>query len=385
MSRKIAIIGGGNLGAAIADGLIQSEFSRPVELTITRRNLSTLSRFAERGCMVHSDNKKAVKDSEIIIVKELKTVLNPKKHLVVSVVTGAWIQQLLAVIGKPVPVIRAMPNTAIAIQQSMTCLAHAGASVPQLNYIQQLFDQLGKTVIIDEKLMDAATILGACGTAYAMRYIRANIQGGIEIGFDASTATLIAAQTVKGAAELLLQKGTHPEQEIDKVTTPKGCTIAGLNEMEHQGFSSSLIRGIVAIALINFPGKSILFIFSKTKTDLHMKNFFPLLLLFAALSVISCNNEKKEDKADAKTDAPQKVETPGTPAQAQTASAAVTAHVCIAECKDGTHLYAHNEVGHTCTDVCGSPHNCDPTCKAGNHTYAHGESGHTCTDMCIKM
>ena len=113
-----------------------------------------------------------------------------------------------------------------------------------------------------------------------------------------------------------------------------------------------------------------------------MKNFFPLLLLFAALSVVSCNNEKKEDKADAKTDAPQKVETPGTPAQAQTA---LTAHVCIAECKDGTHLYAHNEVGHTCTDVCGSPHNCDPTCKAGNHTYAHGESGHTCTDMCIKM
>ena len=79
---------------------------------------------------------------------------------------------------------------------------------------------------------------------HAMRYIRANIQGGIEIGFDAATASLIAAQTVKGAAELLLQKGTHPEQEIDKVTTPKGCTIAGLNEMEHQGFSSSLIRGI---------------------------------------------------------------------------------------------------------------------------------------------
>ena len=98
--------------------------------------------------------------------------------------------------------------------------------------------------MIDEKLMEAATVLGACGTAYAMRYIRANIQGGIEIGFDAATASLIAAQTVKGAAELLLQKGTHPEQEIDKVTTPKGCTIAGLNEMEHQGFSSSLIKGI---------------------------------------------------------------------------------------------------------------------------------------------
>src|SRR5204863_5337511 len=108
-----------------------------------------------------------------------------------------------------------------------------------------LFNKLGQTVIIEEKLMEAATIIGACGTAYAMRYIRANIQGGIEIGFDAKTASLIAAQTVKGAAELLLQKGTHPEYEIDKVTTPKGCTIAGLNEMEHQGFSSSLIKGLV--------------------------------------------------------------------------------------------------------------------------------------------
>ena len=257
MSKKIAIIGGGNLGASIAEGLIQSEFSRPVELSITRRNLSPLSRFAEQGSMVHSDNKKAVKTAEIIIlavkpynfadiIDEIKTTLDPKKHVVVSVITGVWIEQIQKAIGKPVPVIRAMPNTAIAIQQSMTCLAHADASTSQINYIRQLFDQLGKTVMIDEKLMDAATILGACGTAYAMRYIRANIQGGIEIGFDAATATLIAAQTVKGAAQLLLDKGSHPEQEIDKVTTPKGCTIAGLNEMEHQGFSSSLIRGVVA-------------------------------------------------------------------------------------------------------------------------------------------
>lgn len=257
MAKKIAIIGGGNLGASIADGLILSEFSRPVELTVTRRNLASLSRFSERGTLVHSDNRRAVRDSEVIIlavkpynyaevVKEIKTLLNPKKHIVVSVITGVWIEQLQQAIGKPVPVIRAMPNTAIAIQQSMTCLAHANASPAQLQFVKDLFDQLGKTALIDEKLMDAATVLGACGTAYAMRYIRANIQGGIEIGFDASTATLIAAQTVKGAADLLLQKGTHPEHEIDKVTTPKGCTIAGLNEMEHQGFSSSLIRGLVA-------------------------------------------------------------------------------------------------------------------------------------------
>ncbi|MBN8789943.1 MAG: pyrroline-5-carboxylate reductase, partial [Terrimonas sp.] len=133
-----------------------------------------------------------------------------------------------------------------AIQQSMTCISARDITSDQLEYVKDIFNQLGRVVVIEEKLMDASTVLAACGTAYAMRYIRANIQGGIQIGFDAKTASLIAAQTVLGAAQLLLQKNTHPEHEIDKVTTPKGCTIAGLNEMEHQGFSSSLIKGIVA-------------------------------------------------------------------------------------------------------------------------------------------
>jgi pyrroline-5-carboxylate reductase len=103
---------------------------------------------------------------------------------------------------------------------------------------------MGKTTFIQEELMDAATVLGACGIAYVMRFIRAMVQGGIEIGFDAKTASSIVTQTVKGAAELLIERGSHPESEIDKVTTPKGCTIAGLNEMEHHGFSSALIKGI---------------------------------------------------------------------------------------------------------------------------------------------
>ncbi len=92
--------------------------------------------------------------------------------------------------------------------------------------------------------MDAATVLGACGTAFALRYIRASMQAGIEIGFDAHTALSIASQTAKGAAVMALHEQTHPEQLIDRVTTPQGCTIVGLNEMEHQGFSSSQIRGI---------------------------------------------------------------------------------------------------------------------------------------------
>ena len=177
--------------------------------------------------------------------KAHKNDLNNNK-IFISVVTGVLISEMETIIQQQIPLFRAMPNTAIAIQQSMTCVCSKDANSEQIEYVNKLFEKLGKVVTIDEKLMEAATILGACGIAYALRFIRANIQGGIEIGFDATTASLIASQTVKGSAELLIQTGKHPEQEIDKVTTPKGCTIAGLNEMEHRGFSSSLIRGVVA-------------------------------------------------------------------------------------------------------------------------------------------
>lgn len=257
MEQNIAIIGGGNLGTAIAEGLIGSGFCKPSQLIVTKRNIATLASLEQKGVQVTTDNKAAVAQSQWIIlaikpfqIKEILTEIQPVlqsgKHVLVSVVTGVWIKDIETMLGESFSIVRAMPNTAIAIQQSMTCINGKNISAAQTAFVTELFNQLGKTVYIEEQLMDAATVLGACGTAYAMRYIRANIQGGIEIGFSAATASLIAAQTVKGAAELLLQKNTHPEQEIDKVTTPKGCTIAGLNEMEHQGFSSSLIRGIVA-------------------------------------------------------------------------------------------------------------------------------------------
>jgi pyrroline-5-carboxylate reductase len=256
MNKKIAIIGGGNLGAAIAEGLIQSGFIAPGNIIVTKRNTSTLKYLKEKGVVISDRNEEAVHFADLLILAvkpfqvediltRLKDVLDEKKHVIVSVITGVGIDDILKIIARPVPVVRAMPNTAIAIQESMTCISYRDVEKHDLEYIMNLFNQLGRVVAIEEKLMDAATVLGACGTAYAMRYIRANIQGGIEIGFDAATANLIAAQTVKGAADLLLKKGTHPEQEIDKVTTPKGCTIAGLNEMEHQGFSSSLIKGIM--------------------------------------------------------------------------------------------------------------------------------------------
>jgi len=252
--KKIAIIGGGNLGASIADGLLKSNFVEPSSITVTRRNIKPLEYLAQKGVTITNNNEAAIRASDVVIVAvkpyNVKEILGSLKdhfsadQIVISVVTGVSLKDLHDILGKEVTVFRAMPNTAIAIQESVTCVSYTNASQQQLEFVISLFDKLGITITIDEKLMDAATVLGACGIAYALRFIRAATQGGIEIGFDAKTASLIAAQTVKGSAELLLKGNRHPEEEIDKVTTPKGCTIAGLNEMEHQGFSSSLIKGI---------------------------------------------------------------------------------------------------------------------------------------------
>lgn len=254
-AKRIAIIGGGNLGSAIAQGLLKSGFAAAKDIIVTKRNTATLAALQEAGVETDTDNAKAIAGAEVIVValkpynvlevlSEVKQAFDPKRQILISVVTGVSMDDLEKIAGKGIALVRAMPNTAIAIQESVTCICHQNATEQQVAWVTEMFNQLGVAVAIDEKLMDAATVLGACGIAYALRFIRASIQGGIEIGFDVRTANLIAAQTVKGAAELLIRENRHPEEEIDKVTTPKGCTIAGLNEMEHQGFSSSLIKGI---------------------------------------------------------------------------------------------------------------------------------------------
>ncbi|MBS1736709.1 MAG: pyrroline-5-carboxylate reductase [Bacteroidetes bacterium] len=251
---KIAIIGGGNLGAAIANGLIKSQYIEAENLTITRRNLSSLESFRSLGVSITSDNQAAIENAHIVIlavkpyqIKEIVSAAKFRKdQIVISVVTGIWLKDLQEWIDEKPSLFRAMPNTAISIQQSMTCICSAPGNTENLNVVDEIFSRLGRVITIEETLMDAATVLGACGTAFAMRYIRASIQGGIQIGFSASQANFIVAQTVLGAADLLLTNKNHPEYEIDKVTTPKGCTIAGLNELEHQGFSSALIKGLVA-------------------------------------------------------------------------------------------------------------------------------------------
>lgn len=256
-NQKIAIIGCGNLGTSIANGLLMKEDFDPKNLSLTKRNTSSLSEFEARGVQVHSDNRIAAQYADIIllgvkpynvstILKEIQPVLHPQKQLIISLATGITLEEMYQVLDQNTVTFRAMPNIAADIQESITCICHQKALPVQVELVKELFDSIGFTISIDESLMEAATVLGACGIAYVLRFMRAMIQGGIQIGFDANTASQIVNQTVKGAAELMIQKNIHPEAAIDKVTTPKGCTIVGLNEMEHQGFSSAMVRGVIA-------------------------------------------------------------------------------------------------------------------------------------------
>jgi pyrroline-5-carboxylate reductase len=248
---NIHIIGGGNLGAAIAIGLAQ--FTTGNSITVTRRNITLLAHLSQYGITVSADNTAGIAGADIVMLAikpwQADAVLDEiLPHLsgktIASAASGVTLEHLHAKVAGTNTVLRIMPNIAVQYGASATCISAKAEDISKAGPVMELFDKVGTSVLIDEKLMDAATVLGACGTAFALRYIRASMQAGIEIGFDAKTALAIAAQTALGATQMLLKEQAHPEQLIDKVTTPQGCTIAGLNEMEHEGFSSSLIKGI---------------------------------------------------------------------------------------------------------------------------------------------
>jgi pyrroline-5-carboxylate reductase len=259
MNTKIAILGTGNIGSSIASGLLASGSLLPENMILTRRKIHLLDSFKSQNIQISNDNIQAVQKSKVIIIavepqkidtllEEISPVVNPKEHIFISIVTGVSTTQIKRKLGDNAIVVRAMPNTAISIGESMTCLCSDKNNSRAIEMATDIFDTLGHTIIIEEELMSSATALGACGIAFFLRAIRAASQGGIEIGFHAEKALKIAAQTAKGAAALLLQNKEHPEFEIDKVTTPRGVTISGLNQMEHQGFSSAMIKGIVIAA-----------------------------------------------------------------------------------------------------------------------------------------
>jgi len=244
------------MGGSIVNGIIKSGYLPASAIYVADPREKTLEEFAQKGVNVFKNNADAVKPADLVIfavkpyhiegvLTEVRPALVPGKILV-SIVTGINLKELSALAGEGMKIFRVMPNTAIAIQESMTCIASNGNDPESLDTVRELFDQLGKTVVIGEDLMAAATVLASCGTAFALRYVRAAMQGGIEMGFGAEMAQFITAQTVMGAVRLILNTGSHPEREIDKVTTPRGITITGINEMEHQGFSSAVIQGLIA-------------------------------------------------------------------------------------------------------------------------------------------
>ena len=257
MKNKISIIGGGNLGKSIALGLIKSKKYKPSEVIVTRRNLDKIKDLSEKGIEITDDNAYAVLSADIVVfclkpykIKQVLEKLKPEllegKPMIVSTVTGFTLQNMTDVLGSSLDLFRAMPNTAISVGESMTCISTNSNNKDNIEFINSIFKAMGDSVIIEDEHMAAATVLAASGIAFAMRYIRAAMQAGIEIGFSSDLSKQIVNQTVKGASVLLQQNNLHPEFEIDKVTTPKGITISGLSKMELHGFSASVTQGVLA-------------------------------------------------------------------------------------------------------------------------------------------
>ena len=246
---KIAVIGAGAMGGATVEGLIKGQQFKNEDITVSDPSQAVVDKFAKTGVSVTTDNKLAAETADIVcvvvkpwlverVLKDIKPELNPKKQILIVIAAGVKSESIKEWLGEQCPsLFLAIPNIAIAEMASMTFIVPVDASI---------FDEMGHTLITDEQHLAAGTTLASCGIAYAMRYIRAASEGGVELGFKADDAKKIVMQTMKGAVELLEASGLHPETAIDLVTTPGGVTIKGLNEMEHAGFTSAVIRGLKA-------------------------------------------------------------------------------------------------------------------------------------------
>lgn len=253
---KIAIIGAGNMGGAIARGLAKSKQVKADDITVSNPSqgkLDTLKQ-CDAAINVTRDNKTASENANIIIIavkpwlveQVLKEIdFKPEKQILISVAAGITFEQYVKIIGTNKAVIfRIIPNTAISEGESMNLIAEFGASDEQKSLVKGLFDELGYSMFIKEEQMAAGMALTSCGIAYVFKYIQAAMQAGIEMGIKPVDAQKMVAQSVKGAAEIILNNDTHPSVEIDKVTTPGGYTIKGVNELEHDGFTSAIIKAI---------------------------------------------------------------------------------------------------------------------------------------------
>ena len=246
------------MGGAAAIGISKAGKIPASCITVTARHQETLERFSKYGIRTSSDNVEAVRDADIVILAvkpwvipevcaEIKPVLEYSRQQIVSFAPGVTPEDLLGFLEKKdeTPSLTyVIPNTAIEVCESMTFVCGITSTPEQESEVAAVFEGTGRVMAVPFKQLMPGTALASCGIAYALRYIRAAAEGGVELGFYAKDATAIVSQTVKGAAALLEAHGTHPEQEIDKVTTPGGLTIRGLNAMEEAGFTNAVIKGL---------------------------------------------------------------------------------------------------------------------------------------------
>ena len=254
---KAAIIGAGNMGGAIARGMAQGSLIRPVDITVSNPSEGKLRAIKEFNPQIKTtcNNQEAINEADLIILAVkpwfIKGViegltLQTEKQIIASVAAGIPFAEYEQWIGEKATIFRIIPNTAISQMQSMTLLASHNASKEQEALLANIFNEMGVAMLIDEKQMGAATALTSCGIAYVLKYIQAAMQAGVEMGIYPKDAARMVAQSVKGAAELILTNESHPSVEIDKVTTPGGLTIKGINELEHGGFTSAIINAMKA-------------------------------------------------------------------------------------------------------------------------------------------
>lgn len=258
---RISVIGAGAMGGALVNGLLKGSIFKAENITVADPCNKTLDAFSAKGVAVTSENTLAAASADIItvvvkpwlaekVITEIKPVIDYSRQMLVVIAAGVSSEHINKWLDKGEgmlpPLFLVIPNMAIAVKSSMTFIVPVNASEKQLDTVTAIFNDMGSTIVVEERLLSAGTTLASCGVAYAMRYIRAAVEGGVELGFKAADAQNIVQQTVKGAVELLQEGGGHPESEIDKVTTPGGVTIKGLNEMEHAGFTSAVIRGLKA-------------------------------------------------------------------------------------------------------------------------------------------
>lgn len=257
---KTAIIGVGAMGGALAQGLLRSGKMPAHDLWLANPHTERLQGMAQAGAHLTTNNVQAVREAQVVllcvkpwlaeqVLEEIKPALNEGCHTLVSAVAGLSGKRLASLVehdGHTPNTLLCLPNTAAAVGQSMTFLVPVTAAEECTSQMEKLLSAVGQVMVTEERLLPAGMALASCGIAYAMRYARAATEGGVELGIRAADALRVVLQTMTGAAALLSESGSNPEAEIDKVTTPGGFTIRGLNEMEHAGFSSAVIRGLKA-------------------------------------------------------------------------------------------------------------------------------------------